>query len=214
MADTKKSSFPKFKHVQVRTPTAVARFPKVHTPDAPYKPGDKPKFKITLIFDGDADLSAITNGSLAVAKEVYPSRAANKVNVLIKDGDEYNSLRTDDGKEIVEEFKGKVFINANSNVSHPPQVVGPDRQPLTGGVEVRGGDIVKAILAPIPSETPTKGSIAFRLLAVQLIEKRSGGGDYTGLFDEEGEGFGGRADGTPSSGVDAGEGADDNDLPF
>jgi hypothetical protein len=214
MADTKKSSFPKFKQVQVRTPLAVARFPHVHTPDKPFKSGDKPKFKITLIFDGDTDLSAVTDGALEVAKEVYPSRAASKVTVLVKDGDEYNVGRVDEGKEIVEEFKGKVFINASSNESHPPQVVGPDRKPLTGGTEVRGGDTVKAILAPIPSDTPVKGSIAFRLLAVQLIEKRSGGGDYTGLFDEEGEGFGGRADGAPSSGVDAGEGADDDDLPF
>lgn len=206
MAETK-TKFPKYTPVQVRTPLAVARFPSVHEPDS-YM-GAAPKFKLTLVFEGGTDLAALTEGALKVASQVYPTRKADKVNVIIKDGDEQEK----DGKPI-EELRGKTLVSASCGKDHPPGIFGPDKKPLPKGMEVRGGDLVKAILSPIPSDTPVKGSIAWRLLGVQLIEKRAGGGhDVASMFDEEGEGFG-EGPATASEGVEAGEAVDDDSMPF
>ncbi len=202
-----KTARPKHPWFNTRTPLATARFPHVHKPDE-YK--GKKKFKITLVFDGEADTSKITEDALAVAAAVYPNRKPEKVNVLLKDGDD-----AEKNGEPIEELAGKTYMTVGSNEEHPPTIVGPDRKPLPAGMEVRGGDLVKAIVTPIPSDTPVPGTIAFRLVAVQLIEKRAGGGDRSSLFDDEGEGFGGPADDKPSTGVQGGEGAlDDDEIPF
>ncbi len=204
----KKSSFPKYSNVLVTTPRGVARFPSVHKTDS-YMGGPE-KFKATIVFDGDADTGKIIEGALAIAAQVYPTRKPDKVNVLLKDGDEAEK----DGKPI-EELASKFYLNASSNKDHPPKVVGPDKKPLPEGVEVRSGDIIKLVVSPIPSDTPVKGSIAFRLMAVQLIEKRSGPAvDTDTMFDDEGPGLSGGFSATASSGVDAGPAADDDDLPF
>ena len=212
MADVK-SKFPKYPSVSVVTPKGIARFPHVHKTDQ-YKDG-APKFKATIVFDGDTNLGAITEAALKVAAAAFPTRTANKVNVLIKAGDE-----AEKNGEPIPELASKNYITASCNETHPPKIVGPDRMPLPAGMEVRGGDEIKLILAPIPSDTPIKGTITFRLLAVQLVSKNSGGGgDYASMFDEEGEGFGsGPADPVPSRGVEAGAAdvasIDDDEIPF
>ena len=208
MADTK-TTFPKYTRLQVRTPTGVARFPML-TPGKPDSYKGIEKYKTAIVFDGDADTSALTAAALKIAAEVWPTRKADKVNVLIKDGDEAEK----DG-EPIQELAGKTYMTVSSGVKFPPQIVGPDRKPLPAGMEIRGGDLIKLVLSPMPSDTPVKGTVTFRLLAVQLIEKRSGGGDFSSLFDEEGEGFGAaKPDSEPSTGADAGGFSDDDDLPF
>jgi hypothetical protein len=190
------------KKIIARTVLATARFAYLAKPDDKFDQ----KYKCTFVFDGDT-------GAEEAAKEAaalfYPKIKFEKVNVLIADGDDKT---TKDG-EPIEELAGKKLITAKSKFA--PSVVGPDRQPLPPGMEIRTGDIVKALLEPVKSDVPVKNTISFRLLAVQLIEKRSGGGQgYGGLFDEEGEGFHGAADDVPSEGVDAGVAADDDSLPF
>lgn len=194
----------KFSRIQIALPKGTARFPHVHTPDE-FK--GKKKFKLTVVFDADADLEPLRAAALKVALEAWPKLKPEKVNVLIKDGDAAEK----DG-EPIEELAGKVYLTATCNENHPPKIVGPDKAPLTGGTQVRGRDIVRAVVSPIPSDTPTKGTVAFRLLAVQLVEKQSGGGNYADLFDEEGAGLGEtKTDSEPASGIDAG---DDSELPF
>ena len=205
----KPTKFTKYSRIQVRTPAGVARFPKLPPGEPDDFKGNK-SYKSAIVFDGDADLSEVTAAAMKIATEVYPRRTPDKVNILIKDGDE-----AEKNGEPIPELAGKLYMTVSSGEKFPPQVVGPDRKPLPPGVEVRGGDLVKFVLSPMPSDTPTKGTITFRLLAVQLIEKRSGGGDYTSLFDDEGPGLGGgNPDGEPSSGADVPGGLDDDDLPF
>lgn len=194
------------KKITVRTPEGVARFPHVHKPDNDGKYADG-KFKATIVFDGDVDLADLEAAAVAQGAISYPNLAANKVNVLIHEGDDAAKA---DGTPIAE-LAGKRMVTAKSKFA--PQVVGPDRKPLPEGVEVRGGDIVRLLLEPVESPKPVKNSISWRLLAVQLVKKREGGGhDYTDMFEDEGEGFGdsgssqGAADGTGS--------VEEDDLPF
>jgi hypothetical protein len=196
---------PQKKKITVRTPAGVARFPHVHKPDNEGKFADG-KFKATIVFDGDVDLDEVNNAALAAAKVFYPAVNPSKVNVLIKEGDDETKA---DGTPIPE-LQGKRVLTAKSKFS--PQVVGPDRQPLPEGVEVRGGDLVRLLLEPVESPKPVKNSVSWRLLAVQLVKKREGGGhDYSSMFDEEGEGFAPPG----GSGDDADTGNDgDDDLPF
>lgn len=192
----------KKKKITVRTLVGVARFPHVHKPDSDGKYADD-KFKATIVFNGDDDLSDLEAAALAQAAVDYPNVKPDKVNVLIHEGD--NATKAD-GTPIAE-LAGKRFVTAKSKFK--PQVVGPDRMELTEGVEVRGGDMVRLLLEPVESPKPVKNSISWRLLAVQLVKKREGGGhDYSDMFDEEGEGFGSSED-APSSGP-----VGDDDLPF
>ena len=197
---------PQKKKITVRTPEGVARYSHVHKADTEGKFADG-KFKSGIVFDGDADLSGLEAAALACAAIAYPGLAASKVNILIKEGDDETKA---DGSPIPE-LLGKRLLTAKSKF--PPQIIGPDRQPLPEGVEVRGGDIIRLLLEPVESPKPVKNSVSWRLLAVQLVRKREGSGhDYTNMFDDEGEGFA-----APASGAGGGGGGDtveDDDLPF
>ena len=192
--------------ILVRTPRATLAFAHIMKPDTEGKYADG-KFKGTFIFDLDADLSKVEDAARRQAAIDYPKMKPEKVNILIGDGDD----KVDKDGEIRDGFAGKKIITAKTKFA--PQVVGPDRQPLAAGVEVRSGDVVIAVLAPVKSDVPVKGSMAFRLQAVQLVEKRAGGGhDYSDLFDDEGEGFGGET-AEASTGAESGI-ADDDEIPF
>lgn len=224
MAQSPKSERTKYKftHRKVVTPAAIARFPKVHEPDA-FKPGDRESFKITLVFDGDTDLSAVENAARLVAKDCFPRLKDDKVNILIKTGDDINDARESKGKDPYEELAGKITINASCSGAkgdggeylYAPMIVGPDKKALPGNMKVWGGDLVKCVLEPIPSDTPQFGTISFRLLAVQLIEKRSGdSGNAVAMFDEEGDGFTPAPKAAAATSDDGDDDLGDDEIPF
>ena len=206
------------KGIMVRTPKGVAAFTHVHAPDTEGKYADG-KYKTDIVFDLDADLSKVEDAARRQAAVDFPKMKPEKVNVLIKDGDERvytaNSKAVRDGEakegDIVKGFEGKRYVTAKTK--YAPQIIGPDKQPLPAGTEIRSGDIVIAVLAPFGCDKPVKGSVTFRLQALQLVEKRAGGGhDYSDLFDDEGEGFGGET-AEASTGAESGI-ADDDEIPF
>lgn len=227
-AQKDKKVWPKFPHLPVRTPTAVASFAHVHTPDD-YM--GQSKFKITLVMPGDADLEPLETAAQKVGAICFPKLKAEKLNVLIKSGDDQNDVLESKGKDPRPELAGKHVIVAScsaakdedGNFKYAPKIVGPDRKPLPKNMKVFSGDLVKAIIEPIPSETPSFGTITWRLIAVQLIEKRSGSGvDVDSMFDDEGEGFGsgggGFDDETKSDGeasaTAAEDSVDEEEMPF
>lgn len=192
MANTPKPKFPAYPKIVIATPPCVANFPKL-PPDEPdvYDP-DRPRFTFTGIFDSDVDLTALNEAAMKVAAAAFPTRKPEKVTVLLKDGDEYYDEAAGDKKkqENREVFRGRTYLRAVCASTHPPRIVGPDKQPLADGVRVFGGDLCRLQVQIIPSDVPQKGTITFRLIAVQLVEKRSSGGvGYDdSLFDDEGPG--------------------------
>lgn len=183
----------------LRTPEATLAYSYIHTPDTEGQYADG-KFKATLVFDGDAPIDTIREKAIDAAVAKNPKLKRDKVNVLIKDGDDIED------KEGNPKYPGKFVLTAKSK--YAPQVVDSARKALPDSVKLGAGDVVKAIIEAVPSDVPIKGSVAFRLMGIQLITKNSSGGnghDYSGMFDiEDSEGFGAAPEGNSF----------DDDLPF
>lgn len=193
---------PFFKSV---TPAGTAAFAWIARPDEGHQYSDG-KYKITLVLDGDADLDAIRKIAMDAAKAEFPNVSPSEFQlVFLQNGDDKNK----------EEFAGKTLLIAKTK--NQPQCVDAKRKPLPEGVEVRSGDIVKLALVFYPfSKTEkvkvngkmvneTTYSVAARLNAVQLLEKRNNGGNAASDFDEE-DGYEAPNGGSQTS---AGNGDDD-----
>ncbi|OYV39634.1 MAG: hypothetical protein B7Z81_03065 [Acidocella sp. 20-61-6] len=134
-------------------------------------------------------LLTIRDACLAVAKAKWEDVDPDEVRLPFRE-------RDDDEKN--EYLRGKVTVTAKSQ--YKPAVVDAKRKPVPDDIKVRGGDVCKASVVPVPyeqTETVTEGKkrktvkiygVALQLRAVQLIEKRAGAGGGTDVFDDE-EGF-------------------------
>jgi len=199
MADAKKAQkkSPKQKRpsIEIVSPKATAAYAWVNKPDSGVSEYSDDKFKITLVYDKEDDISTLEDAAKALAKKAveegfFPADVdLDEVRMPFTDGD--------DKAEKKPEFAGKTLVTAKSKFQ--PAAVDAKRKKLPKGVTVFSGDLVKALLVAIPYvstekvkdpktkkvETVTAYGVTFQLKGVQLIEKRNNGSDAANAFDEE-----------------------------
>jgi hypothetical protein len=180
--------------VEVVSPKAIAAYAWVNKPDTGNQYSDD-KYKVTLVFDGEADLSKLEAAAKEVADHDFPDVKFDDVKLPFVDGDTK--------AEKNEEFAGKVLVTAKSQFK--PGVFDAKRKALPKGIELRSGDVCKALLKAISYEKTetvvekvngkrveskeTVHGITFQLAGLQLLEKRNGGGNAANAFEDEEGGF-------------------------
>lgn len=172
------------------TPAGVASYSYLTKPDTEGQYADG-KYKVTVIFDGDTDLSALEAKCREVAEKSWPDVDLDDVKMPFIDGDTT-------GKE---ELAGKIKTTIKSKFA--PQLVDAKRNPLPKKVKIFSGDLIKVAVTILPYESTetvvenVKGKkvkktvkvygITLQLGAVQLIEKRNtgSGGAGASMFEDE-----------------------------
>jgi len=156
------------------TPKALAGFSKfLYEKDIEGKfASHKYKLEIRLP-KGDEEIETFVKNIMAQHKD-----AGNNDFAPVKDGDKIES-KSDKRLEFAAGHYLMTFKSAR-----PPVCVDTKKQSLTGQVD--GGDVVKISFNAKPYDA-FGGGLALYLNAVQLIEKRGGGG--VSEFDDDEEGF-------------------------
>jgi hypothetical protein len=194
-------------------PAGTAAFPHIDKPDTEGKFADN-KFKVRMVWDGDVDLAAI-RATIEKEAKAHPEY-----------GDSFDPETFafpfrewgDDAEK--EEFRGKITADVKSKFK--PQVVDAKRKDVvTKGLKM-AGDTIKAMVtlyfyqktekvkAGKKMVDETVYGCSLQLVAVQIIEKRSGGGgNYAGGFDEE-DGYSSEDD--AGAETDGGAGGDDDEF--
>jgi hypothetical protein len=181
----------KQKKLIVVTPAGTAAYAWLSKPDEGQQYSDG-KYKVTLVLDADTDLSDLEAKCRQLAEEAFPGVDESDIRMPFVDGDTK-------GKE---EFEGKILITMKTKFA--PKQVDSKKRPLPESVSVFSGDLIKVAAAIVPYESTEKVTetvkgkkvsktvkvygITLALNAVQLLEKRNGGGDGASYFDEE-DGF-------------------------
>lgn len=209
------------KFINVIIPALPTAFCYIDRPDdkapegAAWQPSNK--FKYTGIADNVQVFDSL--------KMIIVSAASAKWADRTIDWDSFAFPWTENDDDVrQEQFRGKTTINASSK--NKPDVVDCDKPPkkVPENVKVFGGDIVKSNCTLYLYEKTEKVKVgkkledvmilgcSLRLNAVQLIEKRSGGGGYSSAFEDVADGYvadtSSPAAGTkdPSGPVDANDG--------
>jgi hypothetical protein len=196
----------KEKAVKIVLPAGVAAYAWLTKADEGQQYSDG-KFKVTVVFDSDTDLSAVEAACLAAAKAKWPSVKPADVTLPFQDGDNKEK----------EEFHGKTLVTLKSKFK--PAQVDAKKNPLPANVFAASGDLIKTAATLYCYEKAekvkdAKGKIAnvtihgvsLQLNAVQLLDKRNMGANSADAFDEE-DGY--EAETTTTTGTDeAGSDAD------
>lgn len=210
---------PKKPFRKITTQKCIAAFAYVNEPDTEGKFADG-KFKITMKWEKDQDISALETAINEVAAESFPDIDPSDIKLPLKDGDESEK----------DDYQG--FITATAKTKDRPKLIDAKRNPLPAKVKIFSGDVVKVAVTVAGYESTEKVvekvngkrvektekvyGVTLYLDAVQLIEKNNGtGGNAASRFDDE-DGF----DGSEHSDDDTGEdqtdesssGGDDDDL--
>jgi hypothetical protein len=208
---SKKGSGPKLKYARVTAilGPGVAAYTWLKEPDDKFD-ADNPKYKLTLVVPNDFDMTGFEAKAVEVARSAWGEKAIKSyasLTTTVKDGDE----KTRDGKPM-EEFAGKLLLGTKSG--RQPLMIDAKKNPLPEGIFPGAGDLVKIKVQFIPHTAGGSKSVALRLLTVQVLEKRAGGGDDSDGFDEE-DGFDGSTAKAPANkpkskaDEDAGDGDED-----
>ena len=105
------------------TPPATLSFPNLFVAKGMRDtPEVNKKYSAKLVFDDGEDLSALAEAAKAVALEKWPKGVPSGAR---------NAIQTDDD--------GNVYMNISSREDYPPQVVGPDRQPILDQTQIYPG---------------------------------------------------------------------------
>ncbi len=141
------------------TPKARLSYPKLFTPQAPEKPGDKPKWGGAFIFEEGTDLEEMKAAALEVAVSRHGAEAAD----LIRAGKIHWPFRTDakDGYPA-----GCTWMNINT--TQQPGVIGPNKEPMTER-DVYPGCYVRASIGAYYFDRGTKKGVTFGLNNVQKL---------------------------------------------
>ena len=170
----------------------------IDKPDTGHKFSNN-KYKTTLVFDDEADALAVKmNKQQRDLKEICEELA------LAEWGDDFDlselrlpvRMPEDQTKE---SFEGKATVTPSSKFK--PMAYDAKRNKLPKGVKIFSGDVVSVIATLLPYESTEKVregkkmvsvttyGISAQLSAIQLVEKRAGGGAGADGFDEYEEGF-------------------------
>lgn len=207
------------KSIQVKTPVAIASFPKLFQPDA--FEGQEPKYSVMLGFTPDTDLSEIKKAAAAVAKKKWGDQAK----AILSDGIfRDHDAEVKKGKKSKGFPEGTLFFNARSKTQPPvfarkaaddgrPVLISEAEGTTRGNPrEIYGGVKVRAIVSVYAYDTAGNRGIGFGLEGVQRWEdgpRLDGASDVSSMFDfEEAD----DADLDDIMGDDEGDGDDLTDL--
>jgi hypothetical protein len=180
----------KQKNVRVVIPSGVASYAYLSKPDEKFPKNGKPVYKVSVIVDaGDERLEALEKACLEVASEKFPK---------VKPADFRMPFGPDEKER--EEFEGKILIKTSTVFK--PKLVDAKKNLLPASVMIFSGDVIKCVADLFPYESTervkengktrniTTRGVSLQLVAVQLLDKRAGGGAEGGLdmLDEE-DGF-------------------------
>jgi len=190
----------------VVTPAGTAAYAWVEKPDSGVNQFSDDKYKVTLLIPKETDITALQAICDAAGEARFPDVDPADIASPIKDGDESSK----------EEFNGFWTITMKSKFK--PKCVDAKKKPLPESVKIFSGDLIKVAAAVNPYETTdtivevVKGKkvkktvkaygVSLALNAIQLLEKRNGGGDGASYFDEE-DGFEAEDDDVPEKGGDS-----------
>lgn len=178
----------------------VASYPWIDKPDTGHKFSDN-KYKTTLLYDDVDDAVTVKeNGNLVNLQDVCERLA------LAEWGDDFDleELRVPirmAEDQTREDYEGMTTITAKSK--YAPMAYDAKRNKLPKKVKIFGGDVVSVIATLLPYEstekvregkkvvTVTTYGISAQLSAIQLVEKRAGGGAGPEGFDSHEGGFDG-----------------------
>lgn len=156
---------------KIMTPKFRVAFPEVFTPRA-FQSGQEPKYSVTMLFDGDADLAALKQMAKDVAAEKWPGKKLPKgLKSPFRDGDEVEW----DG------FAGCTFVRATSK--YQPGIVGRDAsRAIVKAEEFYAGCYARATVNCFAYDTAGNKGVAFGLQNIQFLEH---GEPFTGRTNAE-----------------------------
>jgi hypothetical protein len=172
-------------------PPATAAYAYLDKPDTGHKFSNN-KFKVTMVYDDTDFVDAVEELVVQLAQEEW----GDKVDI----DDVKRPYRLPD-EQTKENFEGKATIAVTSK--YKPQAYDAKRKKLPSSVKIYSGDVISCIVQLMPYEstekvregkktvTVTVYGVSAQLSAVQLIEKRGGGGADPNAFGEYDDGFDG-----------------------
>lgn len=173
----------------IRTPQGVLYFPSLTEPDTEGKYATG-KYKTTIIFSKDTDLTNLKQAIVTLAKAHWPSISLKELKVPFKKGNE----NVDDNGDIREGFHDTTYMHVNSK--NKPQIVSRNPNIPYEGL-VYGGTVAILSVTPLiytveegkgPNKKVDRG-VTFKLNNVQVIKeatwKRSASNDFDSFEDEE-----------------------------
>lgn len=120
----------------------------------------KRNFSITLIFDSADELKDMKALANEVAKAKWPKGLPSNFRSPFRDGDEKNQP----------EYEGKTYITFKCNEDRPPQVVGPDKQPIVkGSGKFYPGCFARVSFSCYAYDTAGNRGVSFGLNNVQKV---------------------------------------------
>jgi hypothetical protein len=189
----------------------VAAYAWLDKPDTKFAAaGEDGKYKLTLVIDKE-DTNSLTakvgddtmNGDewLASLRDEHEKAGGSVKNSPVKDGDK--PLGSADKPK--DEFIGKWLVGLKSKFQ--PKFVDAKKVTIEpgGNIRIMSGDVVKAAYTRFDFDR----GISLRLSAVQLLEKRSTGGNSADAFGEE-DGFDAAGAAAAFGGEDAAPKSDNN----
>lgn len=210
MAETKT----KKKFVNAVLPRGVASRVYLDKPDdkAPEGVSWKPdgKYKTNLVYDSADEIADLREKIVEMAKENLGSK-------FVETEFKFPWRDYEDEEGTPDFLKNKTVVTAKTKAK--PKVVDAKRNPVPDSIKVRGGDVIKAsvglnIYEQIEKVREGRKTVEVKvygcnlyLNAVQLIQKRAGGGSGADAFDEE-DGF------SVDEAGDAGEPGGDEEADF
>jgi hypothetical protein len=169
--------------VRIVTPVGTAAYAYINKADTEGQYATN-KFKLTVVLDGDTDMSAIKTKIVDFVLAVYPEADPEEIKLPFQNKPDHK----------VEEFRDKILFAATSK--HKPLAVDTKRQKLPKGVTVFSGDEVRAVgtlYAYKKTEKVREGKkmvdvivygASLQLSTVQLVRKNAGGGGGLDMLDD------------------------------
>ena len=179
----------------LKTPLARLAFANLLTPRK--NDQGKERYDCTLIFPKDADISALKNAVLQVAKDEWGDKGetllkSGAIKSPILDGDGPQGLNKKTGERWAG-YEGSYFIRTGS--MQRPKLVNKKLLPITEADELYSGCYVYAVVQAYTWEHPSNGrgiSIGLSMLQVAKDGERLGGGGanpdaFFEKIDDEGD---------------------------
>lgn len=175
--------------VQLTLPPATAAYAYIDKPDTGHK-FSSGKFKVTMVYDDTDFVQAVEDAVKQIAEEEWGDAV---------DLDDVKRPYKMPDEQTKENFEGKATMNASSK--YKPQAYDAKRKKLPSKVKIFGGDLISSIVQLVPYESTEKVregkktvtinvyGVTAQLAAIQLIDKRGGGGADPSMFGEYEDGF-------------------------
>lgn len=157
--------------LKVLTPKFRVSFPAVFQAES-FQGGD-PKFALTMLFDGDADLSKLKAAAQAAVEEKWPDKKKRPANLRspFRDGAEKPEL---DG------YDGCTFVRATSKTK--PGLVDLNLQQIIDPAEFYAGCFARATIRAYAYDQAGNRGVAF---ALENIQKLGDGQAFSGKATAE-----------------------------